>query len=145
MSAVAEDWFAWDNIAADACVNMLYFANRVDSSAMSTSIIRLLAASKLAFVNRAWSSASWRRAIPAAFVARNVAIFSKAFVKKPILSSLIATLVVPLAFARDFEFEVPTATLVVSFAPLKFRALRGKDGYIDYISPKSSTSRISTE
>ena len=40
---------ACESMDADACTNMLYFANRVLSEAISTSMIRPFAASKFVF------------------------------------------------------------------------------------------------
>ena len=60
---------------------MLYFAKRVLSDAMSTSIIRPLAASRLVFCAAALSFENWSLETDPPFSARRVATFCSACVK----------------------------------------------------------------
>ena len=53
--------FACESIDADACTNILYFASRVLSEAISTSMIRPFAASKFVRCAAALSFENWRR------------------------------------------------------------------------------------
>ena len=73
--------FAWESIDADACTSMLYFAKRVLSDAMSTSMIRPLAASRLVFCAAALSFENWSLETDPPFSARRVATFCSACVK----------------------------------------------------------------
>ena len=73
--------FAWESIDADACTSMLYFARRVLSDAMSTSMIRPFAASRLVFCAAALSFENWSLETDPPFSARSVATFCSACVK----------------------------------------------------------------
>ena len=73
--------FAWESIDADACTSMLYFARRVLSDAMSTSMIRPFAASRLVFCAAALSFENWSLETDPPFSARRVATFCSACVK----------------------------------------------------------------
>ena len=73
--------FAWESIDADACTSMLYFARRVLSDAMSTSMIRPFAASRLVFCAAALSFENWSLETEPPFSARSVATFCSACVK----------------------------------------------------------------
>ena len=70
--------FACESIDADACTSMLYFANRVLSDAMSTSMIRPFAASRLVFYSEALSLENWSLETDPPFSARRVATFCSA-------------------------------------------------------------------
>ena len=79
--ATFEVALACESIDADACTNMLYFANRVLSEAISTSIILPFAASKLV---RCWDADSFANCnldTEPPFSARRDAMFSSACVK----------------------------------------------------------------
>ena len=73
--ATFEVAFAWESIEADACTRMLYFASRVLSEAISTSMIRPFAASKLVFCAAALSFENWSLETDPQFSARRVATF----------------------------------------------------------------------
>ena len=114
---------AWASIDADACTRTWYFARFVLSVAISTSLIRPLAAIMLVFCNATSSAACRNLDIEPPLSARKVAMFWIAWVNTPTDTSVRSMTSLISAAAKERTCPVPLLWYALPNAQLRLLSI----------------------